>query len=41
MAGGKDLQSDRPFSYPINFPFFFFFFWVRERDMCRVYFYFN
>jgi hypothetical protein len=25
MAGGKDLQSDRPFSYPINFPFFFFF----------------
>jgi hypothetical protein len=34
---GKDLQSDRPVSFPINFPFFFF---LGEREICRVYFYF-
>lgn len=39
MAGGKDLQSDRPFSYPINFPisFFFFFLGERERETCVEY----
>lgn len=31
---GKGFQSDRLFSFPINFPFSSFFsFWVRERDM--------